>query len=190
MPKRPNFTRKIYKGPKRRRRAVPFSRTPARTPSSTDSESEPTTSTSTPHIQSSGSPKNAETKASNAHQADKDTKSHSGHDRDLKIRYDNAYPGSSNTIGSIYQRQWFIGLDRANSGFEETKHGNGDNTSNKKMWTRKPNGKKGQGGFETFHVRGPEFERSVVTGRLGQDVLDDHAVQGFQPRKGWRPILN
>lgn len=44
-------------------------------------------------------------------------------------------------------------------------------------------------GFEPFYVRGPEIERSVVTGRLRREVLEDEGVQGFIPRQGWRAVL-
>lgn len=58
------------------------------------------------------------------------------------------------------------------------------------MWIRKKDPDTGGlMGFEPFYVRGPEKERSVVTGRLGSDVLKDEGVQGFTPRRGWRPVL-
>lgn len=44
-------------------------------------------------------------------------------------------------------------------------------------------------GFEPFYVRGPEVERSVVTGRLAREVLEDEGVEGFVRRRGWRPVL-
>lgn len=108
---------------------------------------------------------------------------------DYQIRLNNAYPGSTNSIGSIHQRRWFITLDRLNSGFiDEPGSGPG-----KKRWVRKrdpdPGSLEGLLGFEPFYVRGPDVERSVVTGRLGGDVLDDEEVEGFVPRRGWRGIL-
>ena len=45
------------------------------------------------------------------------------------------------------------------------------------------------GGFETFFVRGRDFERSVVTGRTGGEVLGDEGVEGFVGRKGWRAVV-
>ena len=45
------------------------------------------------------------------------------------------------------------------------------------------------GGFEPFFVRGREFERSVVTGRTGGEVLGDEGVEGFVGRKGWRAVV-
>jgi hypothetical protein len=44
-------------------------------------------------------------------------------------------------------------------------------------------------GFEPFYVRGPEVERSVVTGRLGKDVFEDEGVKDFVPRRGWRAVV-
>lgn len=90
------------------------------------------------------------------------------------IRVNNAYTGAFNTIGSVHQRNWYLSLDRVNSGFEQ--HGS--------VWTRK-----GTTGFEAFYVQGAEVERSVVTGRLSSEVMADEGVQGFQPRKLWRPIV-
>lgn len=40
-----------------------------------------------------------------------------------------------------------------------------------------------------FYVRGPQFEQSVVTGRLGEEVLRDEGVTTFIPRKGWTPVM-
>lgn len=45
-------------------------------------------------------------------------------------------------------------------------------------------------GFEPFYVGGPEIDRSVVTGRLGADVLEDAGVEDFVPQRGWRAVLN
>lgn len=189
MDKSSNFARNLYEGPKRRRRPV-SSQTPARAPSTTDSESGPSTSTGTSNSRVSEPLKNIDQKAP-SRQPGQDTPSnfHSNDGGDLEIRKNNAYRGSFNTIGSIHQRRWFLSLDRVNSGFERTRYGDEDKISDRKRWIRKANGKKGLGGFEPFYVRGPDVERSVVTGRLGQDVLDDHAVQNFQHRKGWMPVL-
>ncbi|RHZ62800.1 uncharacterized protein CDV56_108167 [Aspergillus thermomutatus] len=108
---------------------------------------------------------------------------------DHQIRVNNAYPGSTNTIGSVHQRRWFATLDRVNSGFvpENAKANAGPG---KKRWARKRNVRTGQElGFEPFYVRGPEVERSVVTGRLGKDVLEDEGVRDFVPRRGWRAVV-
>jgi hypothetical protein len=112
-------------------------------------------------------------------------------DEDEKTRLTNAYPGATNSIGSIHQRRWFITLDRANSGFEPRTTGPpGDR---KKTWVRKRNEDEDDPeallGFDPFYVRGPEVERSVVTGRTGYEVLEDEGVEGFVPRRGWRPVL-
>lgn len=110
---------------------------------------------------------------------------------DEQTRLTNAYPGATNSIGSIHQRRWFITLDRANSGFEPRSQP-GDR---KKTWVRKRvydevDGKGRLLGFEPFYVRGPEVERSVVTGRTGYEVLRDEGVEGFVPRRGWRAVLD
>ncbi|OAG25818.1 hypothetical protein CC77DRAFT_1026979 [Alternaria alternata] len=86
----------------------------------------------------------------------------------------NAYPGSSNDIGSIHQRHWFLQLDRQNSGFRLETSGNERGT-----WT---------GGFKPFLVRGRDHERSVVTGRLAREVESDEGLEGFVGRGGWTGI--
>lgn len=108
----------------------------------------------------------------------------SGRKTDSRTRLTNAYPGAVNSIGSIHQRRWFITLDRTNSGFVR------DGKS--KTWDKRLPSSSDQdaSGFEPFYVRGPEFERSVVTGRTGSDVLNDESVEGFTPRRGWRPVMN
>jgi hypothetical protein len=53
---------------------------------------------------------------------------------------------------------------------------------------RKPGGLwecDGDGGFEPFIVRGREYERSVVTGRLAAEVEGDEGVEGYVGRAGW-----
>ncbi|CRG91116.1 hypothetical protein PISL3812_08164 [Talaromyces islandicus] len=100
---------------------------------------------------------------------------------DAKTRLNNAYPGSTNSVGSIHQRRWFMSLDRPNSGFVQDK--------TERTWKREE--KSGHLlGFDAFYVRGPEAERSIVTGRTGNEVLSDENATGFVPRRGWRPILN
>ncbi len=99
-------------------------------------------------------------------------------EEDALTRSNNAYPGSANTIGSAHQRRWFVLLDRQSSGFE-LKGG---------KWTRytMPNGE--LGGFESFVVRGRDYERSIVTGRLARDVENDEGCNGYIGRGGWKGI--
>ncbi|KAJ4373986.1 hypothetical protein N0V83_002725 [Neocucurbitaria cava] len=109
-------------------------------------------------------------------------------EEDAQTRATNAYPGSTNSIGSIHQRHWFLQLDRQNSGFvllpidkNYSSSGGGDS---KGKWVC--GGKDGGGGFDAFLVRGRDFERSVVTGRLAREVESDEGVgEGFVGRGGW-----
>lgn len=93
-------------------------------------------------------------------------------DESAAIRSNNAYTGATNTIGSIHQRHWFLTLDRKNSGF----HCNAPTN----RW---------KGSWESFFVRGRDVERSVVTGRSADEVMDDEGVKKFMGRKMWRAIL-
>ena len=102
---------------------------------------------------------------------------------DEKIRLTNAYPGATNSINSIHQRTWYLSMDRQASGFVPHKHRDGT-----REWVQKQDGKSSLG-FEPFFVRGREIERSVVTGRLAEEVMSDEGVKGYVGRKGWRPIL-
>ena len=114
---------------------------------------------------------------------------------DDEVRRTNAYPGAANTIGSIHQRRWFLSLDRAASGFVRRRSGSAV------TWEREagPNcaaadaQQRSAGSCARldypFYVRGPDHERSVVTGRLGADILRDEHVKGFVKRKGWHPVL-
>ncbi|KAF7188464.1 hypothetical protein HII31_10126 [Pseudocercospora fuligena] len=94
-------------------------------------------------------------------------------DENEVMRSNNAYTGASNTIGSIHQRHWFLTLDRSNSGFTKARSG--------------PDAGRWVGG-DAFFVRGRDHERSVVTGRLADDVMADEGVEKFVGRKMWRPI--
>ncbi|KAI5358206.1 Putative DNA ligase D, 3'-phosphoesterase domain-containing protein [Septoria linicola] len=96
-------------------------------------------------------------------------------DLDASIRANNAYTGASNTIGSVHQRHWFVTLDRPNSGFCKARSG-----PEKGRWV---------GDWEAFYVRGREHERSIVTGRLADEVMADEGVERFVGRKMWRPIM-
>ncbi|KAM3534494.1 hypothetical protein MY4038_002182 [Beauveria bassiana] len=114
---------------------------------------------------------------------------------DDEVRRTNAYKGARNSIGSIHQRKWYLSLERDLSGFLPTK-----SESHRKNWQPKGNptgGTAGPRGLEIgnrlsypFYVRGRDTERSVVTGRLGADILRDEGVDGFLPRKGWKPVIN
>ncbi|EGR47299.1 uncharacterized protein TRIREDRAFT_64757, partial [Trichoderma reesei QM6a] len=99
------------------------------------------------------------------------------------IRLTNAYRGASNTIGSVYQRKWYLSLDRRASGFTEKRRRGGHRGP---LLDPQPASSRLS---YPFYVRGPQFERSVVTGRLAEDVLRDEGVTGFVPRKGWMPVL-
>lgn len=162
-----NFARPIRQGPKRRRKPLQSARAASRAPSTSDSEPQ------------SSPPAEPRLEQGN----------HSDDDMDIQIQRNNAYPGSSNTIGSIHQRRWYLSLDRENSGFEPKIDYDENSRSRKKRWIRRLHDKQGTCGFEPFYVRGPDVERSVVTGRLGSDVLHDESVEDFLPRKGWRAVL-
>ncbi|KAM0475114.1 hypothetical protein ACHAPX_007248 [Trichoderma viride] len=122
---------------------------------------------------------------------------------DAQVRLNNAYVGASNTIGSVYQRRWYLSLDRRACGFtEKRRHG-------RSVWEKllppesstDDAAKDPSDDSETepeesfcrlsfpFYVRGPQFEQSVVTGRLGEEVLRDEGVTTFVPRKGWSPVM-
>ncbi|KAG8163494.1 hypothetical protein KVR01_006791 [Diaporthe batatas] len=126
----------------------------------------------------------------------------SGAERELRelenaeTRRTNAYSGAVNSIGSVYQRQWFLSIDREECGFVRTK-------KDGRVWWQRQRQRRGEPSVEDeqendqvkgrlqwpFYVRGPDHERSIVTGRLGADILRDEGVIGFVRRKGWRPIL-
>ncbi|KAF4437303.1 abc1 containing protein [Fusarium austroafricanum] len=102
----------------------------------------------------------------------------------------NAYPGASNTIGSVHQRRWYLSLDRPACGFIEKK------TKGRSVWElenpEKTENKRPENGRLSypFYVRGADHERSVVTGRLGADILKDEGVNKLIQRRGWKPVLN
>lgn len=110
---------------------------------------------------------------------------------DAEVRRTNAYPGAVNSIGSVHQRKWFLSLDREECGFVRTRREG-------RVWWERQEAADGDGdGSDAgkgrlqwpFYVRGPDHERSIVTGRLGSEVLRDEGVVGYVGRKGWRPIL-
>ncbi|GFF76021.1 hypothetical protein IFM53868_01729 [Aspergillus udagawae] len=163
---------------KRRRRTIRSSTTRPEPSTSSDNE----VSDGESHDQSADTGAGIDTATMGSHSESESAIDH-------QIRVNNAYPGSTNTIGSIHQRRWFATLDRVNSGFVP-EHAKAKSGSGKKRWVRKRNVRTGQElGFEPFYVRGPEVERSVVTGRLGKDVLEDEGVRDFVPRRGWRAVV-
>lgn len=112
---------------------------------------------------------------------------------DEQVRRTNAYPGASNTIGSVHQRRWYLSLDRRGCGFIEGK--NKTWRLDPKSEARDEEGAKVVGAEDCrlkfpFYVRGVDHERSIVTGRKGEDILYDEGVANFVRRKGWTPVLN
>lgn len=147
---------------------------------------------------------------------------------DDEVRRTNAYPGATNSIGSMYQRRWYLSLDREASGFMKRRKGRGgrfvwESSSNPnddlqplvskaegcrrrgagRVLQKESEADKDEEGLDQgehegaivsrlrypFCVRGVEHERSVVTGRLGSEVLRDENVVGYVGRKGWQAIL-
>ena len=102
---------------------------------------------------------------------------------DEEVRRTNAYPGATNTINSVHQRTWYLSMDRYASGFVVTKDERG-----KRTWTRRREGETLHG-FEPFFVLGRDVERSIVTGRLADEVMKDEGVEGYVGRKGWRAVV-
>ncbi|KAJ8125874.1 hypothetical protein O1611_g7765 [Lasiodiplodia mahajangana] len=125
---------------------------------------------------------------------------------DEEVRKTNAYPGATNSIGSVHQRRWYLSLDREASGFvKRRKEGRTvwesadvDSTTTAGNHQEAEEGTKADEEEATttlrltfpFYVRGVGYERSVVTGRLGSEVLKDEGVVGYVGRKGWQAILN
>ncbi|OQD64623.1 hypothetical protein PENPOL_c007G00012 [Penicillium polonicum] len=181
MDKTTDFARPIRQGPKRRRRQ---SRPRAPQAPFTSDSGSPSPPPSKQSLTVDPTPQRCQSESRNS-----PTKAHADdtYTADMEIQRNNAYPGSSNTIGSIHQRRWYLSLDRESSGFEPTVNPRElKEKGRKKTWTPKLVGQ----GFEPFYVHGPDSERSVITGRLGRDVLDDEAVEEFVPRRGWRPVLH
>ncbi|KAI1455899.1 DNA polymerase ligase-domain-containing protein [Annulohypoxylon moriforme] len=117
---------------------------------------------------------------------------------DEEVRRTNAYPGATNSIGSVHQRRWYLSLDREACGFVRRRRkgrvvwgleGDDDPIKEKKNEDGEGEGDGDRLRFP-FYVRGVNVERSVVTGRTGADVLRDEGVEGNVGRKGWRPVLN
>lgn len=135
---------------------------------------------------------------------------------DAQVRLTNAYPGASNTISSIHQRKWYLSLDRNACGFVENRQsgrslwqlpqpnnandyeldlsdlGQEESCSIYEHTAVKLTATEGQRESRLlfpFYVRGPEYERSVVTGRRSRDILRDDGITNFVSRKGWTPVL-
>jgi len=158
--------------PKRKRRKkAPSSRRPV-----SGSDSEAGAPTELMGRFSANEPQGEDLQAANASEAEYELEYE-------QIRSTNAYPGATNTIGSIHQRQWFLTLDRPSSGFVKA------TGADKGRWVRKTHDHGTLGGFETFFVKGREEEKSVVTGRLADDIMADEGVKGYAGRKMWRPIM-
>lgn len=106
---------------------------------------------------------------------------------DAQVRRTNAYPGADNSIGSVHQRKWFLSLDRKACGFAEGRRGG------RTVWEPGEGASQRESGERLaypFYVRGVEHERSVVTGRRGEDVMRDEGVTDFVARKGWKAVLS
>jgi len=112
-----------------------------------------------------------------------------------EVRRTNAYRGATNSIGSVYQRRWYLSLDASGSGF--VRRGAGTRAT----WERRAgaevgtSSKDGDGAAPPrlgypFYVRGPQLERSVVTGRLASDLFRDEGLEPQASRRGWRAVMN
>lgn len=107
---------------------------------------------------------------------------------DQQVRLTNAYPGAINSIGSIHQRRWYLSMERIASGLIDRRDGRRvpwhlPATSKETGVTSNPRASL------PFYVHGRDSERSIITGRLGADILRDEGVQGFVPRMGWSAVL-
>ncbi|KAI1209668.1 DNA polymerase ligase-domain-containing protein [Annulohypoxylon truncatum] len=121
---------------------------------------------------------------------------------DEEVRRTNAYPGATNSIGSVHQRHWYLSLDREACGFVSRRiygrmvwelEGGGNATKGEENKSGDEDGEgKGDSGRLAFpfYVRGVDVERSVITRRTGAAVLRHEGVEGYVGRKGWRPVLN
>lgn len=99
-------------------------------------------------------------------------------DENETVRANNAYPGATNDIGSIHQRKWYVSIDRTACGFKKCTE-KSVTGGLKTAWI---------GGFDRFIVGGRDTERSIVTGRLACQILEDEGVVSYVPRGLWRPI--
>jgi DNA polymerase Ligase (LigD) len=130
-------------------------------------------------------------------------------DQNEAIRLTNAYPGATNSIGSIHQRKWYLSLDRRLCGFTPIPTPKDVNHHARTYWVRSERkegirqqltngsededgseeGRPQRAGFERFHVLGRDIERSVITGRLAADILRDEGVENYVPRGRWRGFV-
>ncbi|KAI0183156.1 DNA polymerase ligase-domain-containing protein, partial [Xylaria flabelliformis] len=164
---------------------------------------------------SSDSESDAEIIHAPAGQAMDDEKNISATERELReledeeVRKNNAYPGAINSIGSVHQRRWYLSLDREASGFVKRRREGGVVWETTDIHSRGAAGVLKKAGSSRnmkrsdqdkdkdttswlaypFYVRGVEHERSVVTGRLGSEILKDEGVVGYIGRKGWQAVL-
>ncbi|KAJ4164479.1 hypothetical protein LMH87_006152 [Akanthomyces muscarius] len=114
---------------------------------------------------------------------------------DDEVRRTNAYKGAMNSIGSIHQRKWYMSLERDLSGFVPKKAENNRMIWQPKIMAAADMGERIESDSHIrlsypFYVRGRDFERSVITGRLGTEILRDEGVDRFVPRMGWKPVVN
>ena len=100
------------------------------------------------------------------------------------VRLTNASPGATNSVRSVHQRKWYLSMDRKASGFSLVR----DHDTGAKKWARRRRSDGSLAGFEGFGVLGRDSERSMVTGRLAKDILEDEKVEGYVPRCFWRPV--
>lgn len=107
-------------------------------------------------------------------------------DSEVIDRLTNAYPGATNSIGSIHQRRWLLSLDREASGFSRTPGASGSSWVRRARDAEVGGGKEADGGFV---VRGRDVETSVLTGRNADEVMSDEGVEGFVGRRGWWPVV-
>lgn len=112
---------------------------------------------------------------------------HSGSRQEIEAN--NAYPGATNDIGSIHQRNWYVALDHVGSGFVKLVD---PANPKRRCWVRQPSTSTGDlqdviDGFEPFYVMGADVERSVMTGRTSDEILRDEGVEGFVATKMWMP---
>ncbi len=158
--------------PVRKRRKTASENTKKQAPSTSDDENDPETLND--RVPNTTTPQNPKASAYEQELEEQENE---------RVRLTNAYSGATNSINSIYQRTWYLSMDRLASGFMPRREKDGT-----KVWVRRQEGEQ-LAGFEPFFVRGKEVEKSVVTGRLSAEVFHDEGVKDFVGRRGWRPVL-